>query len=107
MDGLSGVHISNIVNEVIRTISSLFIYSLFILQKIFKRTKTQIKQTSTHRTRIITQKKQQRQQFFSRRKTSKRMEIIFSFCVLVLLLHPKSFRKKTNKQTRNCPKSLY
>ena len=39
MDGLSGVHISNIVNEVIRTISSLFIYSLFILQKIFKRTK--------------------------------------------------------------------
>ena len=54
MDGLSGVHISNIVNEVIRTISSLFIYSLFILQKIFKRTKTQIKQTSTNRTRIIT-----------------------------------------------------
>ena len=91
MDGLSGVHISNIVNEVIRTISSLFIYSLFILQKIFKRTKTQIKQTSTNRTRIITQKKQQRQQFFSRRKSSKRMEIIFFFLRFGASFTPKIF----------------
>ena len=45
---------STIVNEVIRTISSLFIF--FFLQKIFQRTKTQIKQKSINRTKISKQK---------------------------------------------------
>ena len=47
---------SNIVNEVISTISSLFIHLLFFSRKGFKHTKTQIKQRSTNKTKISEQK---------------------------------------------------
>ena len=47
---------SNMVNEVISTISSLFIHLLFFSRKGFKHTKTQIKQRSTNKTKISEQK---------------------------------------------------
>ena len=45
---LIGVHVSSIVNEVIRTISSQF----FFLRKIFGRKKSTHKQKSTNKTKI-------------------------------------------------------
>ena len=55
MGGLNGVQFSRIVNEVIRTILSLFIY-LFFLLKIFKRTKRQVNPKPTNKTKLRKQK---------------------------------------------------
>ena len=46
--GLIGVHVNSIVSEVIRTISSQFIF----LRKIFGRKKNTHKQKSTNKTKI-------------------------------------------------------
>ena len=51
---LRGVHVSSIVNELVKTISSLFI--IFFLRKNVKRTKTQIKQKPTNKIKTSEQK---------------------------------------------------
>ena len=51
---MRGVHVSSIVNELINTMSSLFIY--LFLRKNVKRTKTRIKQKPTNKTKTSEQK---------------------------------------------------
>ena len=48
IDEFRGVHVSSIVNEVIRKIPSFFI---FFLRKYFERTKTRHKQNPTNKTK--------------------------------------------------------
>ena len=60
---------SSIVNEIIRTI-------LIFLQKNFERTKTQIKQKSTNKTKT-SKKKNNKGNNFSRRKTSKSGKVVY------------------------------
>ena len=68
INGLIGVHVSSIVNEVIRTTLGLFILFYFFLRIDFERTKTQIKPKPTNKTKTNKQK-QQKQQVFARIKT--------------------------------------
>ena len=64
-------HHSSKVFEVIRTISSLFIYLFFFLRKDFKRTKTRHKQKPTNKTKLSKQKAT-KATFFRTHKNSKR-----------------------------------
>ena len=84
------VSLNSIVNQVIKTISSLFIF----LTKKIKRTKTQIKPKSTYKIKISKQKTTKATVFRAQKLLGGRNCL---FCVLVLFLRSKPFRRK--KQT--------
>ena len=78
-------HHSSKVFEVIRTISSLFIYLFFFLRKDFKRTKTRHKQKPTNKTKLSKQKAT-KATFFRTHKNSKRGKLfVLRFGAFLLL----------------------
>ena len=98
---LKGVQVSSIVNEAIKTISSMFILFLW---KDFECTKMQIKQKSTKKTKISKQKITQGSNFL-RTKTFKKVKIV-CFLFWCFLRVQNLFVKKKNKLAWNCLDSL-
>ena len=95
------MHLTNIVFEVIRTISSLFI--IIFLQESFKRTKTRRNQKNNQQNKNKRTKKKQRHYFLARTKTSKRVKIVC--CAFWCFFYAQNLFVK-NRQTWNCPDNL-
>ena len=84
--GLIGLHVSSVVFEVIRTISSLFIIFVVVCEKILSPQKRKSNQSQLTK-QTQENKKQQKQHVFARTKTSKRVKVVcFVFWCFFLLL---------------------
>ena len=98
--GSRRVHVRSIVNEVIRTISSLFILFLW---NDFAHTKTCHKQKPTNKTKLNKQKVTKANIFYAHKNFYEEENRLFS---ILMIFYAQNLFIKKNKQAWNCPDNL-